>query len=78
MASLASGMALLKEDITVDIVEANEFPDLSQQYGIRGVPTTIIDGVAQVVGAVPAERFLDEVKRYLETKGSEEASPPSP
>ncbi len=76
MASLATALAMQNDKVTVDIVESNEFPHLSQRYGIRGVPTTIIDDSLQVVGAVPARSFLDSLKEHLAGTGQPE--PPQP
>jgi len=45
-------------------VEALEFPDLSDRYGVSGVPqTTINDGTGTVVGAVPEQNLLAEIMR---------------
>ncbi|MBI3744865.1 MAG: thioredoxin family protein [Chloroflexi bacterium] len=58
-------MALQNSNVTVDIVESNEFPEISGRYGIRGVPTTVIDETTQVVGAVPMAHFLQEITQHL-------------
>jgi hypothetical protein len=46
-------------------VEAMEFPELADQYGISGVPDTVINGVGRVVGAVPEQNMLAELLRSL-------------
>ena len=46
------------------MVEAMEFPDLSDQFSVSGVPqTTINSGAGTVVGAVPEEQLLAEILR---------------
>ena len=50
--------------IRAEGVEAMEFPDLSDKFGVSGVPqTTINDGAGTVVGAVPEQNLLAEIMR---------------
>ena len=50
--------------IRAEGVEAMEFPELSDRYGVSGVPqTTINDGTGTVVGAVPEQNLLAEIMR---------------
>ena len=52
--------------IQAEAIEAIEFYDLAMRYNVSGVPqTTINDGDGVVVGAVPAEYLLQEVKRTI-------------
>ena len=52
--------------ITAEMIEAYEFPELSNQFGVSGVPqTTINAGVGTVVGAVPEAYLIAEIKRVL-------------
>lgn len=45
-------------------VEAMEFPELADKYGVSGVPqTTINAGAGTVVGAVPEQNLLAEIMR---------------
>lgn len=45
-------------------VGAQEFYELSSEYGISSVPDTVINGgAARVVGAVPEANMLAELKR---------------
>jgi hypothetical protein len=47
-------------------IEATEFSDLANQYGISGVPDTVINANAgRVVGAVPEQNMLAELMRTL-------------
>ncbi len=52
--------------ITAEMIEAYEFPELSNQFGVSGVPqTTINAGIGTVVGAVPESYLIEEIKRVL-------------
>jgi len=52
--------------IQAEMVEATEFPELANRHGVSGVPqTTINDGMAHVVGAVPEGNLLAEIQRVL-------------
>ena len=48
-----------------DMVEATEFPHLSQKYNVRGVPRTVINETGFIEGAAPEQAFLDKVKEVL-------------
>jgi hypothetical protein len=50
--------------IRAEGVEAMEFPEISDKYGVSGVPqTTINDGAGTIVGAVPEQNLLAEIMR---------------
>ena len=42
-------------------VEATEFPELSQRFGVQGVPRTVINRGGAFVGALPEAQFVDAV-----------------
>ena len=63
---LAHQMALESPMVEAEMVEAMEFPELSNRHGVSGVPqTTLNDGAAHVVGAVPENHLLDEIQKLL-------------
>ena len=63
---LAHQMAMESPMIQAEMVEATEFPELSMRHNVSGVPqTTINDGKAHVVGAVPEQNLLAEIRRVL-------------
>jgi len=50
--------------IRAEGVEATEFPELANQFGVSGVPqTTINAGAGTVIGAVPENQLLSEITR---------------
>jgi glutaredoxin-like protein len=52
--------------IRAEGVEATEFPDLANQFNVRGVPQTVINaGMGTVVGAVPEKNLLAEIMQSL-------------
>jgi len=52
--------------VQAEMVEAMEYPDLANLYGVSGVPHTVINqGAGEVVGAVPEEYLVDEVRRSI-------------
>jgi hypothetical protein len=62
-------MALESPMVQAEMVEAYEFPDLSDRHRVSGVPqTTINDGAGTVVGAVPEEHLLAEILRAVNGK----------
>ena len=53
--------------VEAEMVEAMEFPELSDQFGVSGVPqTTINAGKGTLVGAVPEDRLLAEILRVTQ------------
>ena len=62
----AHQMAMESPLVEAEMVEATEFPDLSNRYQIMGVPDTVInEGAGKVVGAVPEGRLMIEIKNAL-------------
>jgi hypothetical protein len=52
--------------IRAEGIEATEFPDLANQFNVRGVPQTVINaGKGTVVGAVPEQNLFAEIKRAM-------------
>ena len=52
--------------IRAEGVEATEFPELSNRFGVSGVPqTTINAGAGTVIGAVPESQLFSEIRRVL-------------
>ena len=53
--------------IRAEGVEATEFPELANQFNVRGVPQTVINaGKGMVVGAVPEQNLVAEIMRALQ------------
>jgi predicted DsbA family dithiol-disulfide isomerase len=63
-------MAVESEHVTADVIEAMEFPDLAQRYGVRGVPKIVINETTEFVGALPEAQYLAHVRAALEANGS--------
>ena len=65
-------MPQLNPRITADVIEANEFPELSQRFNVMGVPKTVINGVEELVGAHAEARVMAAIRAALaREKGSE-------
>lgn len=58
---LGHQFALESPFIKSEMVEATEFPHLTQKYGVSGVPKTVINETEFIEGAVPEETFLEHV-----------------
>ena len=61
VASLAHAIALENSNVTADVVEIGEFPNLAQVYTVRSVPKTVINEVIQFEGAIAESDFIDKV-----------------
>jgi len=63
---LAHQMAFESGMVEADMVEATEFPDLADRYGVSGVPHTIInEGAIEIVGAVPEAELLGKIQQVV-------------
>lgn len=62
-------MAIAFEHVTADIIEANEFPDLSRRYEVTGVPKVVINDKVEFVGAVPEYQFLAAIQQATAKDG---------
>jgi glutaredoxin-like protein len=58
---LAHQFALESPFVKADMIESMEFPRLSDRFGVRGVPKTVINETLSFEGAVPEETFLENV-----------------
>ena len=58
---LAHQMAYHSPRVKADMVEATEFPDLSQKYSVMGVPRTVINETEFQEGAAPEKMIIDKI-----------------
>ena len=62
----AHKFAIENPNITSEMIESQEFMELSQEFGVRGVPqVNINDEAGQFTGAQPPQQFLQQVKGAL-------------
>ena len=61
MGRLAHAVALENPQITADVVEIEEFPDLARAYGVRSVPLTVINEYTRFAGVVAEAEFVQRV-----------------
>lgn len=54
-------MAIVSERVTADVIEANEFPDLSAAYAVSGVPKIVVNDRIELLGSQRESRFLEAV-----------------
>jgi alkyl hydroperoxide reductase subunit F len=69
----AHQLAFVNENITADMVEASEFPELSKTYDVSGVPKTMINGRVGFTGALPAQSVYLEIVKTIDPEGFERA-----
>lgn len=63
---LAHQMAMYSDRVKAEMVDANEFPLLSREHRVRGVPRTVInDGKGAVEGFVPEARLVSSIKSAI-------------
>lgn len=62
---LAQQMAYYCLRVRSDMIEATEFPQLSQKYNVYGVPRTVINEKEFIEGAVPEQQLVEKIKSSL-------------
>lgn len=65
-------MAMESELVTADMVDASEYPELSDSFNVYGVPLTVVNGSGRVEGGMPEAMFVPRV--LSQSKGE----PPKP
>lgn len=65
---LAHRLAFASEKVQAEMIESSEFMELSRKYNVSGVPDTSINhGAGRVVGAVPEDNMIAEIKKALDS-----------
>ncbi len=61
MVTLASRLAAENPHVVATAIDATEYPDLVRRYNVNGVPKTIINETAEIVGAVGEGDLIEAV-----------------
>jgi hypothetical protein len=73
-------MAIASASVRALTVEANEFPRLSREFQVSGVPRTVINRGGAFVGALPEEQFVSSALKLagldLEEEPEDGSEPP--
>lgn len=62
-AATAARFALESDKVSLSIIDATEFPQLAGLYNVMAVPRTVVNRGYSFEGAMPEERFIDEITR---------------
>lgn len=74
-------MAMITPRIKAEVIEANEFPELSQRYNVQAVPLTVIEDRVAIPGAVPEKALVEQVLKAAHSpaaRPSEISGPATP
>jgi predicted DsbA family dithiol-disulfide isomerase len=58
---MAHAMAMETPRVQAEVVAVQEFPHLAQMFAVRAVPKTVVNGMVEVLGAVPEQVLLQRV-----------------
>ena len=58
-------MAIENPMVRADMIEATEFPDLSQRYAVYGVPLTVANDQVRLEGGAPEAYFVPRLMQEL-------------
>jgi len=59
----AARFALESDQVSLSIIDATEFPQLAGLYNVMAVPRTVVNRGHSFEGAMPEERFIDEIAK---------------
>jgi predicted DsbA family dithiol-disulfide isomerase len=54
-------MAVESSQVSADVIEVSEFPDVAQWYRVYGVPKIVVNETTSIEGALPEAQFLSKV-----------------
>ena len=61
---MAHKLAFLSDQVTADMVSANEFPHLAIKYRVMGVPKIVVnEGEVEFEGGLPEAAFMEHLRR---------------
>ena len=58
-------MAIENSLVRADMIEASEFPELSDRYSVYGVPLTVANETVRLEGGAPEAYFVPRLLRDL-------------
>ncbi|MEN8208295.1 MAG: thioredoxin family protein [Candidatus Fermentibacteria bacterium] len=70
-AVLASRMARYSTRVRSEVIEANEFAELSMKFNVQGVPRTVVNSTFFAEGSLPETMMTDALKKGLADNPSE-------
>ena len=73
-AVLASRMARCSNRVRSEVIEANEFPELSRKFRVQSVPRTIVNGIFFAEGSLSEAMMTDALRKGLADNPSEETN----
>jgi hypothetical protein len=62
-------MAMESARVSADVIEANEFPELSRRFRVNAVPKTVVNGRAEILGGLPEPQFVAQVLAAVRPNG---------
>ncbi len=69
---LAHQMAFESQWVEAEAVEATEFPELADRFGVSGVPHTSINaGAGEMVGAGPEAMLVEQIVAAQANEGAQ-------
>jgi hypothetical protein len=54
-------MAMASDLVRAEVIDAEEFPELSKRYSVSGVPKTMINYQSEFLGAAPESFVLEKI-----------------
>ena len=62
---MAHQLAMENPLIVADVIEANEFQELSERYDVRSVPKTVINNRIAFVGSLSEAQMLEALQKAV-------------
>ncbi len=65
-------MAIENDLVRADMIEATEYPELSERYQVYGVPLTVVNEKVRLEGGAPEAYFVPRLMQQLGVSFSSE------
>ena len=63
---MAHSLAVESARVNADVIEVQEFPDMGREYGVKGVPLTVINGSVSFTGAADENMLMNHIIKALD------------
>jgi len=61
----AHKLAMIAPNVRAEMIEAQEFPDLSSRYNVSAVPRVVINENTYFEGALPDQQYIEKIKEAI-------------
>jgi glutaredoxin-like protein len=65
IAKMGLRLAVASDYVSVDIIDAIGFLEISEKYGVRGIPMTVVNEEKSFYGALDEDRYVNNILKFF-------------